>query len=150
MNRGDLRNAARAALPKGAFLRRDRGEALFVTDAPRRGGCPDWGALGFECEVSAGLAHLTPGKVWVIELEALYPEPPDFLCQTLRRGGEIDGEALSLFSMGLKRLDGAARDREYDKRLRQMAAVRLREHGSMGGLYACGIIHFMIERKERE
>ena len=144
-----MRAALRAALPPGAFLKRERGEALFVTDAPRRGPCPDWGALGFSCEVSHGLARLTPGKVWVMELEAQYPEPPDHLCQTLRRGGEIDGEVLRLFSMGLKRLDGEARYSDYGKRLRQLAAARLREHGSMGGLYACGIINCLTERKER-
>ena len=47
-----LRQAAADALPEGAFLRRDRGDALFVTNAP--GLCPgaDWATAlaeaGFE------------------------------------------------------------------------------------------------------
>ena len=33
----ELRRAAQQLLPPGAFLRRDRGEALYVSDAPGHG-----------------------------------------------------------------------------------------------------------------
>ena len=136
-----MRAALRAALPAGAFLKLDRGDALFVTDAPRRGDCRDW--AGFECEVRKWLAFLTPGRPWLRALEAEYPEPPDFLCASLKRGGEMDGAVLKLFAMGLKR------DPEFGKRLRQTAAERLRNHEAMGGLYACGILNYRMERERR-
>lgn len=136
-----MRAAVRAALPEGAFLKLDRGEALFVTDAPRRGGGRDW--PGFECEMRNGLAFLTPGKEWLSALEAAFPEPPDFLCATLKRGGEADGAVLKLFAMGLKK------DVEFEKRLRQTAAARLRNHAPMGGLYACGLLNYILERERR-
>ena len=37
-----LRHAAASALPEGAFLRRDRGDALFVSNAPRLCADGDW------------------------------------------------------------------------------------------------------------
>ena len=136
-----MRAALRAALPEGAFLKLDRGDALFVTDAPRRGECPDW--AGFECEITNGLARLTPGKAWLLALEAEYPEPPDFLCASLRRGGEPDAEVLKLFAMGLKKDPG------FGRKLRQTAAARLRKHETLGGLYACGILNYRMERERR-
>ena len=57
-----LRTAAAAALPEEAFLRRDRGDALFVTDAPRFSARMDWAGLLSE----AGLpAVADPGALLV-------------------------------------------------------------------------------------
>lgn len=131
-------------LPPGAFLRRDRGEALFVTDAPRRGVVPDLRAIDFLSDEAGGLLYLTPGPAWLLRLSAAHPDPPDHLCRTLYRlEGPIPREVLTLFAMGLKSLDGGPPDPRFDRQLRQMAALALREHRPMGGLYACGIVRFM-------
>lgn len=140
----EMRASARALLPAGAFLRRDRGNALYVANAPGI----DWAAAGFLCREDGGLAHLTPGPAWLSRLEALYPEPPDPLCASLRRfRGEPDPAALALFAAGMKILDGGTCDVKYDQRLRQRAAVCLREHLPGGGLYACALVRNLIEKE---
>ena len=124
----ELRAAAASLLPEGAFLRRDRGDALFVTDAPRRGTLPDGPKVGFLCETDNGLARLTPGPEWLERLEARHPDPPDPLCASLRHfHGPPDAEILRLFAAGAKLLDGAPNDPTYTRRVRQAAAVALRE-----------------------
>lgn len=141
----EMREAVSSALPEGAFLRRDRGDALYVTDAPRRGVNVDWDGLGFICRTENGLARLTPGSKWLRLLEERYPEPPNHLCATLKRfAGEPDQEVLKLFSTGMKLLDGGPFDPSYERRLRQQAAVALRTHHG-GGLYACGIILHLVQ-----
>ena len=122
-----LRTAAAAALPGGAFLRRDRGDALFVTDAPRFGDRMDWAGLlfeaGFYCAVSGGLLRLWPAGIWLSRLEAACPEPPDDLCQSLSRfrGRDPDGESLKLFAFGMRCLDGGDGAARFDRKLRQRA-----------------------------
>ena len=141
-----LRDAAQSALPKGAFLRRDRGDGLFVTDAPRLGGGSEAAlrAAGFEAEEVGGLLRLTPSGRWLTELMDAWPVPPDHLCGTLERfRGEPDGESRKLFAHGAKLLLGAPDDQTFDRRLRQRAAVCLREGGG-GGLYGCGIVRYFI------
>ena len=140
-----LRAAARAPLPPGAFLRRDRGDALFVTDAPRRGESVDWTEWGFICREANGLARLTPGAVWLSRLERRHPEPPDFLCETLRRfTGTPDADTLALFARIVKALDAGQCDPACARLVRQHAAVCLREHLPGGGLYACGLALYMM------
>lgn len=142
----EMRRAAQALLPKGAFLRRDRGDALYVTDAPRRGAEIDWGAAGFLCREEGGLACLTPGPAWLERLAARYPEPPDFLCASLRRvDGDPDEATLRLFARIMKALDGGPVDPNCEKALRQRAAVCLREKRG-GGLYACGVALRVVNR----
>lgn len=144
-----LRTAAQSQLPEGAFLRRDRGEALFVTDAPRRGGGIDWTAAGFLCREENSLAHLTPDGCWLDQLEAQFPEPPDALCEGFKRfSGAATTESLLLFARAMKRLDGGAPDPGYNRALRQRAAVCLRRGEGGGGLYACAIANFLIERMQ--
>ena len=144
----ELRQAALSMLPEGAFLRRDRGAALYVTDAPRRGGIVGGDETGLLCRIGADLAYLTPGAPWFKRLEALYPEPPDFLCASLRRfDGPPDGEALRLFARAMKRLDGGPGDPRYSRLLRQRAAVCLRERLPGGGLYACALANYIIEKE---
>lgn len=139
-----MRAALLPLLPEGAFLRLDRGEALFVTDAPRRGACPDFDAVGFLCRVENGLAYLAPGPEWLLTLEAEYPEPPNPLCASLKRfDGPPDDKTIRLFCLGLKQPGSAA----YDRRLRQLAAATLRKHEARGGLYACGLVQYLSEKQ---
>ena len=148
-----LRDAAAAPLPDGAFLRRDRGDALFITDAPRR--CPEanWPSLmegtGFVCKVENGLMRLWPDESWLSRLEDAHPDPPDDLCAGLLRfrGLAPEPESLALFTLGARCLDGDGNTARFDRLLRQRTAVCLRlnrtrpmdpPHG--GGLYACALI----------
>ena len=143
-----MREILRAALPERAFLRRDRGEALYVTDAPRRSPAIDWSAAGLICRETDGLAHLTPDAPWLHRLEALYPDPPDALCATFRRfTGAPDADALRLFARGMKALDAGKPDPQFSRALRQRAAVCLREHLPGGGLYACALALYLMEKE---
>ncbi|MBR1821884.1 MAG: hypothetical protein IJ769_09715, partial [Clostridia bacterium] len=149
--------AAESALPEGAFLRRDRGDALFVSDAPRRSPDDDWTAAlaraGFISQLHGGLASITPGTAWLIGLEADWPDPPDLFCASLFRfaGRTPDDESLALFALGARVLDGEMNDGRFERRLRRRAAECLRlertqptAHG--GGLYACALLrHFIKE-----
>ena len=144
----ELRRAAHGLLPPGAFLRRDRGEALYVTNAPQKGGLANTTSSDFICHEANGLAHLIPDARWLQRLEALYPDPPDALCATFRRfTGEIDAEALRLFARGMKALDAGTCDPQFSRDLRQRAAVCLREHLPGGGLYACALALYLMEKE---
>jgi len=152
-----LRQAARVALPDGAFLRRDRGDTLFVSDAPGRfdkeGLLPALARAGFEGKIDGALVRMWPGSGWLYRLEAAFCEPPDAFCASLVRfaGREADGESLALFSLGARLLDGEADDGRFDRALRQRAAECLRLnrttdgplHG--GGLYACALLRYLIK-----
>ena len=157
-----LRTAAAAALPGGAFLRRDRGDALFVTDAPRFSARMDWAGLlseaGFHCAGSGGLLRLWPAGIWLSRLEASRPDPPDDLCQSLSlfRGRDPDGESLKLFAFGMRCLDGGDGAARFDRKLRQRAAACLRlnamdpsEPTLGGGLYACALLDHELEVQNR-
>ena len=153
-----LREAAAAALPPGAFLRRDRGDALFVTDAPRLRPEADWPRLfsgaGFACVVENGLALLAPDAGWLDRLEGSRPEPPDALCASLLRfrGLAPEAESLRLFALGARALDGGEDGARFDRLLRQRAAACLRlnrmdhDHSPRGGgLYACALLDHELE-----
>ena len=157
-----LRTAAAAALPEGAFLRRDRGDALFVTDAPRFSAETDWAArlfeAGFYCTDNGGLLRLWPAEIWLTRLEAACPDPPDALSQALLRfrGHSADGESLKLFALGLRCLDGGDGAARFDRQLRQRAAACLRlnamnpsEPNRGGGLYACALLDHELEVQHR-
>ena len=156
MNRLSLREAARAALPPGAFLRRDRGEALFVTDAPRIAGDVGWRTAladaGFWVRERGDLARLTPGPEWLARLEAEYPAPPDAFCRGFVRfaGRAVEPKSLALFALGARLLDGGADDGRFERRLRQRAAECLRMNPSTprgGGLYACALLNHKIKEE---
>jgi hypothetical protein len=153
-----LRTAAAAALPEGAFLRRDRGDALFVTDAPRFSAETDWAArlfeAGFFCTDNGGLLRLWPAEIWLTRLEAACPDPPDALSQELLRfrGRSADGESLKLFALGIRCLDGGDGATRFDRQLRQRAATCLRLNAMNpsdptrgGGLYACALLDHELE-----
>ena len=149
-----LRAAARAALPPRAFLRRDRGEALFVTNAPAFD--PALREIpGFTAERRGGLMYLLPDASWVVRWERRFPEPPDDLCAGFARfrGIAPDRENLLLFARGAKLLDARADFAEiaaYDRAVRQRAALALRG-GCGGGLYAAALMdHQLNINKEDE
>lgn len=158
-----LRQAAADVLPAEAFLRWDRGDALFVTDAPRRRPDVDWAkalrGAGFECQMRGGLLALTPGAAWLARLEAARPEPPDALCADLRRfrGLPVEPESLRLFAFGARCLEAHEGADAYDKMLRRRAAECLRlnamnpnEPQRGGGLYACALLNHEMEDETDE
>ena len=152
----EIREAARAALPENAFLRRDRGDALFVTNAPRLRPEADWRAAladaGFSCETQGGLLFLTPGQRWLDRLQACFPEPADHFSGTLARFAALPAtpEALLLFARGARILDGEPDDGAFERGLRQAVAVALRRGGS-GGLYACALLRaILVSKTERD
>ena len=147
-----MRARARAALPPRAFLRRDRGDALFVTNAPAFD--PALREVpGFIAERRGGLLFLLPDASWLRRWERRFPEPPDDLCAKLERfrGEAIDRENLLLFARGAKLLDGGAVSEDvaaYDRAVRQRAALALRG-GRGGGLYAAALLnHQLMGRNE--
>ena len=157
-----LRSAATAVLPEGAFLRRDRGDALFVTNAPRLDPGRDWAAAlseaGFTCASGDGLLRLWPSEGWLVRLEAARPDPPDDLCRSLLRfrGRSPEGDSLRLFALGLRCLDGGEGAARFDRQLRQRAAVCLRLNALNpdippcgGGLYACALLDHELEVQHR-
>lgn len=147
-----MRAALRALLPPRAFLKRDRGDALLVTNAPAFD--PALAALpGFILFRRGALIFLLPDASWTARCERRAPEPPDDLSASLLRfrGQTPDLENLKLFARGAKLLDagaaatGAEAD-AYDRALRQRAACALRG-GCGGGLYACALLNARLQAK---
>ncbi len=156
-----LRQAAASALPRGAFLRRDRGGALFVTDAPRLAPGGDWTraliAAGFRCEAQSGLIRLWPDAGWLVRLEAGCPDPPDALCEGLVRfrGLAPEAESLALFARGARALEAREGGAAFERALRQRAAACLRLNRTEpdkpirgGGLYACALLNSIIKKED--
>ena len=148
-----LRAAARAALPPRAFLRRDRGDALFVTNAPAFD--PAIRDIpGFTAERRGTLLYLLPEASWIARWERRLPEPPDDLCAKFQRfrGAPPDRGNLCLIARGLKLLDAGANPEEiaaFDQAVRQRAAIALRG-GRGGGLCAAAYIaHRLNDKEER-
>ena len=140
-----MREKIRAALPEKAFLRRDRGDALFISNAPAFENCPE-AIPGFLLEKQKGMLCILPDDCWIFRTEAYdAPVPDHFAASLLRfRGKAPDRENRILFARGIKLLDAAssAAEREilsYDRALRQRSALALRG-GCGGGLYACARI----------
>ena len=143
---GILRSRIRPCLPNGAFLRRDRGDALFISNAPVLGSCPET-IPGFILETRGNMLCLLPDESWSLTLERSRPEPPDALSQSLVRfrGEMMDRSALHFFARGLKLLDAMPTPPEkeilaFDRLLRQRAALALRGAASGGGLYAAALL----------
>ena len=153
--RAEVESLLGAAVP-GAFLRRARGDALFVSDAARK--TPDTTALESElskyfytARVEKNLLHISPAPEKVRAFEAFSsPEITPFLRGfTAFRGRETDEGAAILFSEGIKlcaESSGAAAISAYEKRVRQRAALALRTGGG-GGLFACArMIEYLARR----
>ena len=149
-----MRAILREALPEQAFLRRDRGDALFVTNAPVFDpAVPD--IPGFMLIPAGKLLQILPDESWLAEIER--QEAPDHLAASLLRfrGSAPDSAGLRLFARGLKLIDmgtsAAANEAEaYDCDLRRMAALALRNAACGGGLYAAAILNDQIQKKEYE
>jgi hypothetical protein len=143
----EMRAQLNAALPEKAFLRRDRGDALFISNAPvfDPGICS---IPGFRLEMQGRLMRILPDESWIDRLEE--NDPSDHLSRSLLRfrGKAADTENLKLFARGCKLLDDPAAAvqsdlNDYDRALRQSAAIALRG-GCGGALYACALMNAEI------
>lgn len=142
-----MRAQLNSLLPEKAFLRRDRRDALFISNAPAFD--PDLRELpGFSAEIQGKLMRILPDVSWIERMEE--NDSADHFASTLLRfrGQKPDMENLKLFALGAKLLeepaaivqsDGVA----YDRMLRQRAAAALRG-GCGGGLYACALLNSKI------
>ena len=102
-----LREEIRSALPPQAFIRRDRGDALLITNAPAfdpEVKCPP----GFLAVRQGALLRIYPDENRILDLEKSCLEPPDHFCRSLMRfrGMQAEQENLLLFVQGAKLLDG--------------------------------------------
>lgn len=146
----DYRARIRPLLPERAFLRRDRGDALFITNAPMLSDADvlvrQLQTRGFTGIPAGGLLRIRPGQALVAQLE-LDCAPPDYFCQTLSRfrGRTPSDRSLELFARGVQLLECADPDRvrEYIRQTRQLAALCLRK--PQGGAYACALIAHSLE-----
>ena len=140
-----MRKALRAALPEKAFLKRDRGDALFVTNAPVFD--PTIVSIpGFILVPNGKLLQILPDAGWIAGIEQ-HANAPDHLSASLLRfrDTEPDMENLRLCAQGLKLLDTGASTapneiEAFERSLRQRAALALRNAASGGGLYAAALI----------
>ena len=150
----DFRGEIRPLLPPGAFLRRDRGGALYVTNAPAAG--PEAAEklrrtleeMGYGVTFDGPLLRIVPSAGRVAALERAAPAPPDaFSASLLRFAGEPAGPgALRLFARGVGCAETGRDFAGFDRSLRQAAALALRMGGG-GGLYACALArHDALDR----
>lgn len=147
----EFRTLALACLPEKAFLRRDRGEGLFITNAPMFGDalsvCARLEAAGFRAETVGGLIRICAGGALMRPYECLPPE--NDLSRSLQRfrGLPVEQTQIDLFTLIAKAREGDETV-PYDMRLRKQAAYCLRKGGG-GGLYACAVLAAKIHEKER-
>lgn len=143
----EMRRALRSALPEKAFLRRDRGDALFITNAPAFE--PALSEVpGFRAQLQAPLMRILPDESWIFRLEE-NPAPDQLSASLARfRGDFPDAQNILLFVQGAKLLDDPSactpdQIAAFDRALRQSAAIALRG-GCGGGLYACALMNAEI------
>lgn len=148
----EMRSHLRSALPEKAFLRRDRGEGLFVSNGPVFG-MEDAVIPGFHVERIGQLIRLYPDIRWLRKLEEDFRDAENDLCGSLLRfkGMEPSKEAMALFRAGLKLLDagdGAAENEiaAFDREIRQLAARALRKDIGGGGLYGLSLLDGMLKK----
>ena len=144
-----LRGELRPLLPERAFLKRDRGDALLISNAPAFGCTPER-LPGCIVENRGMLLCILPDAQWIAEYEAAIPEPPDHLSRTLLffRGVEADPDNLRLFARIAKLMDAQPSPGEIeacDRALRNRAALALRG-GCGGGLYACACVRALLNQ----
>jgi len=136
-----IRERLRPLLPERAFLRRARGDAAFITNAPMFAEIT-LESHGFRCEHQGKLMTISPGAQFITAFEMNHPDPPDFFCRSLLRfcGHPPCDEAVKLFAVGIRLLEHADENeaRQYDQRVRNLAAVCLREN--LGGAYGCALL----------
>lgn len=142
-----LRAELKPLLPERAFLKRDRGDALLITNTPVLGCAPEV-LPGCIVETCGTLLRILPDADWVAAYEARIPDPPDHLSRTLLRfrGIEADMDNLHLFARIAKLLDAQPSPGETEacvRALRNRAALALRG-GCGGGLYACACVRALL------
>ena len=123
-----------AYLPEDAFLRRDRGDGLYVTNAPAKG----WhGEIpGFSVDVSGGIARINALPETIEKCGYM----PDGLAAELERFKGTSPESVRIFCECIKCAEApdAAKWEKCDRMLRQAAAKALRDGGGEG-LYYCAL-----------
>ena len=130
-----LTEEIRARLPEGAYLKRDRGDALLVTDF-------DGEVEGFVRIPRGKLTALLPLPERILRYESEFSAPVGaFSASLLRFRGQTAGEGnVLLFTRGVKLFDGAAAEfAAFDRAVRQTAAAALRT-GDGGGVYALALL----------
>lgn len=145
-----FREQIRPLLPERAFLRRDRDDGLFITNAPQFADAQSLTdhlqARGFICTDIIGRLRISPGPQFLTDFE-LRHDPPDHFCKSLVRfrGMQPSGEAIALFSRGVQLLENAdpGKVSDYLRCVRQLAAVSLRTR--QDGVYACALISHILD-----
>ncbi len=136
----------------GAFLRCDRGGALYVTNLPAR--CNDWRtieeamcAAEFLIEKRGALLTVVPDGAWRTRFEQwAAPQCGESeLTRLFRQSGarSVCDEETDAWIEGIKRLELHQGLGDYEKTVRQAAAVVLRKRCG-GALYACGLCLDML------
>ena len=135
----------------GAFLRCDRGAFLYVTNAPILGtvGVPE----GFIGEVSGELLFLMPADRWIEPfvqwVKPMCADDPLFHDFMRFERRAVDAASCALWLEGLKALElglsHPARE-NYERRVRQCAAVTLRTGEGGGVLIACAACLALMDR----
>lgn len=134
---------------KGAFLRCDRGDALYVTNAPQRTDVKiDWEAAGFHVREERGLAFLTPDDRWISCLYdwAAGQGEMSSAAEHIARAssGIVEEEDRLLMMECIKRLEMKGEAEECDRMVRQRAAVCLRKKQGGGTLPVCALLVDMM------
>ena len=145
----DFRGEIAAILPKGAFLRRDRGEFLYITNAPMYPE-PECGvscaarleSMGYIVRTDGKMLRILPNAEKLLASEAMCENAPNAFCESVARfrGQYADEEGLKLFARGIKAYETGEGAAQYDRMVRECAAKALREGTGGGGLYAMAII----------
>lgn len=136
----------------GAFLRCDRGGALYVTNLPAR--CDRWHELAqamraadFLIEERGALLAVAPDGAWRTQFEQWAAEQSceSELTRLFRQSGarSVCDEETDAWLEGIKRLELHQGLGDYEKTVRQAAAVALRKRCG-GALYACGLCLDML------
>ena len=136
----------------GAFLRCDRGGALYVTNLPAR--CDRWREpaqamrdAGFRVEERGALLAVVPDGAWRTRFEqwAAVRCGGSELTRLFRQsaGPSVCEEETRAWLEGVKRLELRQGLGDYEKTVRQAAAVALRKRCG-GALYACGLCLDML------
>ena len=130
----DLREMVRPYLPEDAFLRRDRGNGMYATNAPAKG----WSGTvpGFSVEVNGAIACISilPETMCMCDYE------PDRLATELERFRGCSADAAQIFTECMKCVEApdTVAYEKCDRRVRQAAAATLRTGGGEG-LYYCAL-----------
>ena len=138
----NLRRFVAAPLPEGAFLRRDRGNALYITNAPSKG----WTGMldGFSVEQQGMMARLSI----LPEMIEKCDYAPDSLAFELERFRGVSQDAAAIFTECVKCIEAPEQIlwEKCDRNLRQAAAAAMRS-GCGEGLYYCALA--LAEAKRR-